>query len=138
MRFALRSRRSAHTALGHNAPRYLQAETDRRLHSIMDIKLEPKLLADDDYRLQFLNGENCTGGKSNLLILNRDRDISPFWHHFGWLHSHSTMDITPKPKQSGSKSGFTDSPLTSIPPQPINTNYAFASGVYAGFGKLCV
>ena len=68
MRFALRSRRSPHTALGHNAPRELQNEIDRRLQAVTDItsKLEPKLLADDDYRLQFLTGENCTGGKKLL------------------------------------------------------------------------
>ncbi|XP_072037910.1 protein C1orf43 homolog [Amphiura filiformis] len=67
MRYALRSRRSPHTALGHNAPRDLQNEIERRLQTITEIKLEPKLLADDDYRLQFLTGENCTGEKCTYL-----------------------------------------------------------------------
>ncbi len=62
MRYALRSRRSPHTDLGHSAPREMKNEIDRRLQSITEIKLEPKLLADDDYRLQFLTGENSTGG----------------------------------------------------------------------------
>ncbi|XP_077989418.1 protein C1orf43 homolog [Glandiceps talaboti] len=61
MRFALKSRRGPHALVGHNAPRYLKHEIDRRLKRIHEIKHEPKLLEANDYRYRFLQGENPTG-----------------------------------------------------------------------------
>ncbi|KAJ8029562.1 hypothetical protein HOLleu_28992 [Holothuria leucospilota] len=56
-RVTLRSRRGAHYPIGQNAPRSLQREINRRLEHTEQIKYEPKLLADDDYRLR--GGEKC-------------------------------------------------------------------------------
>lgn len=50
-RVTIRSRRGAHYPIGQNAPRKLQREITRRLEQINQIKYEPKLLVENDYRL---------------------------------------------------------------------------------------
>ncbi|XP_070543355.1 protein C1orf43 homolog isoform X2 [Ptychodera flava] len=61
MRFALKSRRGPHASIGHNAPKYLKEEIERRINRVNEIKHEPKLLEANDYRYRFLQGENPTG-----------------------------------------------------------------------------
>ncbi|KAK3912283.1 Protein C1orf43-like protein [Frankliniella fusca] len=50
MRFALRSRRGPHVALGHDADKGLRSELERRLDVIPRIVNEPKLINKDDAR----------------------------------------------------------------------------------------
>lgn len=50
MRFALRSRRGPHVAIGHDADKALRLELERRLDVIPRIVHEPKLIKDDDTR----------------------------------------------------------------------------------------
>lgn len=61
MRFALKSRRGPHIAVGHRAPKGLKREIQRRMDRINEIKHEPRLLQANDYRYRFLQGENPTG-----------------------------------------------------------------------------
>lgn len=50
MRFALRSRRGPHVAVGHDADKGLRMEMERRLDVIPRIVHEPRLIYDDDTR----------------------------------------------------------------------------------------
>ncbi|XP_071845176.1 protein C1orf43 homolog [Apostichopus japonicus] len=61
-RVTIRSRRGAHYPIGQNAPRNLQREITRRLEQINQIKYEPKLLVENDYRLTKgdISGEKCS------------------------------------------------------------------------------
>ncbi|PIK44194.1 hypothetical protein BSL78_18970 [Apostichopus japonicus] len=61
-RVTIRSRRGAHYPIGQNAPRKLQREITRRLEQINQIKYEPKLLVENDYRLTKgdISGEKCS------------------------------------------------------------------------------
>ena len=62
MRFSLSSHRGPHVPIGHSAPRSLQTEIEQQLLRASNMKHEPRLLGDDDYRLKFLTGDD-TGGK---------------------------------------------------------------------------
>nr|XP_054756468.1 protein C1orf43 homolog [Lytechinus pictus] len=62
-RFKFRSRRTPHTAVGHGAPKRLQLEIEHLVQRTQQIKGFPTLLADDDYRLQYLantESDRCT------------------------------------------------------------------------------
>ncbi|XP_072166640.1 protein C1orf43 homolog [Diadema setosum] len=62
-RFKFRSRRAPHNTVGHNAPKRLQLEIEHLLQRTQQIKGFPRLLSDDDYRLQYLantDSERCT------------------------------------------------------------------------------
>ncbi|KAJ8004998.1 hypothetical protein DPEC_G00142090 [Dallia pectoralis] len=52
MRFAMKSRRGPHVPLGHNAPKELRQEIDSRLSKVQEIRFEPRLLSEQDGRLQ--------------------------------------------------------------------------------------
>ncbi|XP_038850975.1 protein C1orf43 homolog isoform X4 [Salvelinus namaycush] len=52
MRFAMKSRRGPHVPLGHNAPKDLRQEIDSRLSKVQEIRFEPRLLSEQDDRLQ--------------------------------------------------------------------------------------
>uniref|UniRef100_A0A8C7FBX5 Chromosome 1 open reading frame 43 n=1 Tax=Oncorhynchus kisutch TaxID=8019 RepID=A0A8C7FBX5_ONCKI len=52
MRFAMKSRRGPHVPLGHNAPKELRQEIDSGLSKVQEIRFEPRLLSEQDDRLQ--------------------------------------------------------------------------------------
>uniref|UniRef100_A0A8C7LUU6 Uncharacterized protein n=1 Tax=Oncorhynchus mykiss TaxID=8022 RepID=A0A8C7LUU6_ONCMY len=52
MRFAMKSRRGPHVPLGHNAPKELRQEIDCGLSKVQEIRFEPRLLSEQDDRLQ--------------------------------------------------------------------------------------
>uniref|UniRef100_UPI00358EB797 protein C1orf43 homolog isoform X2 n=1 Tax=Myxine glutinosa TaxID=7769 RepID=UPI00358EB797 len=55
MRFAMRSRRGPHIPVGHNAPKELREEIDRRLSRVQELRWEPRLVSETDERLLKLN-----------------------------------------------------------------------------------
>ncbi|XP_032829862.2 protein C1orf43 homolog [Petromyzon marinus] len=61
MRFTMRSHRGPHVAVGHNAPKDLREEIERRLSRIQELSWAPKFLTESDPRLQQLQelGPNC-------------------------------------------------------------------------------
>ena len=72
--FKYRSRRTPHSAVGHSAPKRLQLEIEHLLQRTQQIKGFPTLLADDDYRLQYL--ANTEAGRlcvsySVFLVINK-------------------------------------------------------------------
>ncbi|XP_072139384.1 protein C1orf43 homolog isoform X1 [Mobula birostris] len=66
MRFAMKSRRGPHVPIGHNAPKDLREEIDRRLLKVQDLDYEPQLLDEDDVRLLQLQDPR-TQGRYNYL-----------------------------------------------------------------------
>jgi len=48
VRFALKSRRGPHMPVGHDAPKALRREIERRLDRVPQVKYEPKLLRQED------------------------------------------------------------------------------------------
>uniref|UniRef100_A0A8C4QUZ2 Zgc:123238 n=1 Tax=Eptatretus burgeri TaxID=7764 RepID=A0A8C4QUZ2_EPTBU len=61
MRFAMRSRTGPHIPVGHNAPKELREEIDRRLSRVQELRWEPRLLLETDERLLKLHdlGSAC-------------------------------------------------------------------------------
>ncbi|XP_069507829.1 protein C1orf43 homolog isoform X2 [Ambystoma mexicanum] len=61
MRFTMKSRRGPHIPVGHNAPKDMKEEIERRLSKVQEVKYEPQLLSEDDHRLQELEERGHEG-----------------------------------------------------------------------------
>ncbi|XP_031722465.1 uncharacterized protein C1orf43 isoform X1 [Anarrhichthys ocellatus] len=83
MRFAMRSRRGPHAPIGHNAPKGLREEIDSMLSKVHEIRFEPRLISEEDdrleqesqiscynylYRMKALDAIRDSGEKSNVML----------------------------------------------------------------------
>ncbi|XP_033124029.1 uncharacterized protein C1orf43 homolog [Anneissia japonica] len=64
MRFALKSSRGPHTAIGKGLSKEQQNTVERKIQRIVSIKHEPNLLQKDDYRIdKYIGGDNTADEK---------------------------------------------------------------------------
>lgn len=89
MRFAMKSRRGPHAALGHNAPKELKEEIDSRLSKVNDIRFEPRLLAKEDDRLKHQGQNGCYNYLFRMQALDAIRDSDIPFHEL--CHSASAL-----------------------------------------------
>lgn len=90
MRFAMKSRRGPHAALGHNAPKELKEEIDSRLSKVNDIRFEPRLLAKEDDRLKHQGQNGCYNYLFRMQALDAIRDSDIPFHEL----CHSASGLT--------------------------------------------
>ncbi|XP_068603062.1 protein C1orf43-like isoform X1 [Brachionichthys hirsutus] len=74
MRFAMRSRRGPHAPIGHNAPKGLKEEIDSRLSRVQEICFEPRLLSEEDDRLEQGSQISCFNYLYRMKALDAIRD----------------------------------------------------------------
>lgn len=74
MRFAMRSRRGPHAPIGHNAPKGLREEIDSMLSKVHEIRFEPRLLSEEDDRLEQESQISCYNYLYRMKALDAIRD----------------------------------------------------------------